>query len=649
MRSVRRCLGAFGLVLIALVLIGCGGPEAIDYSGPVAGWDAFGGDAGGLQYSPLTQVTAANVTDLELAWVHKHGDISDGSDGTTRTSYNVAPILVDDTLVVCTGYNRVIAIDAETGAERWAFDPEQRLTKLRGPYPRVCRGVAHWPGNDDPAPCSSRILTATVDSQLIAIDAANGKPCEDFGTHGRVELREGVDGEPWEYYVTAPPLVVGDLVVVGALVSDNLRADAPSGVVRAFDVRSGRLAWAWDPVPPGSERPADAEGYRPGTANVWSIMSADAERDLIFIPTGNAAPDYFAGNRGGLDYYSSATVALRASTGQVVWRRQYVHHDLWDYDTPSQPTLWDFPGPDGPIPVVVQSTKMGHVFILHRETGEPLFPIEERPVPQNGVPLETLSPTQPFPTHVPALHPSSFGPEDAWGFTSYDQGKCAEIIARYRHDGIFTPPTLEGSIQFPGSAGGANWGGVAIDGSGVLFVNQTRMPAVIKLIPRAEYDAMPDKTSTYPAELYPMKGTPYALSRFPLLSPFDAPCNAPPWGTLTAVDLVKGEVLWEVALGTTRDQAPFPMWLSLGAPNLGGPLATAGGLLFIGATTDKFLRAFDVRSGEEIWTQRLPFTANSNPITYRLRPDGKQYVLIAAGGHGWSEPGDALMAFALPD
>ncbi len=649
MTSLRRVVAALALVLVACVFVSCDGTAEIDYGGPVAGWPGFGGE-GGRSFSPLTQITPENVDALELAWVHRHGDRSDGSDGTTRTSFNAAPILLDDAILICTPFNRVISIDAETGEQRWAFDPGQRLQKLEGPYTRVCRGVDHWTSPGAPGTCSQRVFTATLDSELIAIDAKTGLPCRDFGRDGRVRLREGIEGEAWEYYTTSPPVVVGDVVVVGALVSDNLRVDAPSGVVRGFDVRTGKLAWAWDPIPPGVERRADAQGYRPGTANVWAIMSADPERDLVFVPTGNAAPDYFAASRGGLDAYSSATVALRGSTGELVWIRQHVHHDVWDYDTPSKPTLYEFPGPDGPIPAIVQSTKMGHVFLLHRETGEPLFPVEERPVPQGGVPLETLSPTQPFPTHIPPLHPASFGPDDAWGFTPYDRAKCREMIEALRHDGIFTPPTLEGSIQFPGSAGGANWGGVAIDtNTHTLIVNQMRLSSGMKLIPRAEYDAMPDKTAAYPQELYPMHGTPYALSRFPLLSPFGAPCNPPPWGILTAVDLVKGEVLWESTLGTTRDQAPFPMWLRLGTPNLGGLVATASGLVFIGATTDKFLRAFDTRSGEEVWSQRLPYTANSNPMTYRLRQDGKQYVVVAAGGHGWSEPGDALMAFALPD
>ncbi|MFP6580256.1 MAG: pyrroloquinoline quinone-dependent dehydrogenase [Myxococcota bacterium] len=629
----------------------------MDYDGPTADWPEYGGDSGGSRWSPLTQIDRANVEDLELAWVYHHGDISDGSDGTTRTAFNATPIVVDDRLFFCTGTNRVIALDPASGTELWTFDPANRVTKLKGPYPRSCRGVAYAVVEPEAPPgtrCARRIFTGTVDSELIAIDAESGKLCHDFGEQGRVALREGVgDAAPWEYYVTSPPIVVGEVVVVGALVADNERSDAPSGVVRAFDIESGRLRWAFDPVPPsktGSRRRARARrDYTQGTPNVWSILSADRERGLVFVPTGNPSPDYWAAGRDGLDYYGSSTIALDAKTGRVVWAFQTVHHDVWDYDVAAQPTLIDFPGPDGPVPAVIQATKMGHVFLLDRETGEPLFAVEERPVPQKGAPGEMLSPTQPFPTHIPPLHPQRLDPEDAWGFTPWDRARCKETLARYRSDGIFTPATLEGTIQYPGSAGGANWGGVSVDrDAGVFFVNQLRMPAVVTLIPRAEYEAMDRDAVVYPSELYPMEGAPYALRREPILSPLGAPCNPPPWGTLTAVDLASGAVLWESTLGTTRDVAPFPVWLPLGAPNLGGSVATAGGLVFIGATTDKFLRAFDSRTGSLVWSHRLPFTANATPLTYRLGRDAKQYVVVASGGHGWSEPGDALMAFALP-
>jgi quinoprotein glucose dehydrogenase len=650
--ALAAALAALGGTAL-MALAGCRRAAPLDLSGPTAEWREYGGDKGGLHWSPLTQITRENVRDLEPAWTYRHGDRSDGSDGTTRTSFNATPLVVGDAMFFCTGYNRVIALDAETGRERWTFDPGQRARKLSGPYARVCRGVAYWEATEAAerdAACGRRIFTGTIDSELIALDAASGRPCADFGKGGRVGLREGVaDGAPaWEYYPTSPPLAVGDLVAVGALVADNLRTDAPAGVVRAFDARSGALRWAWDPVPPGYAR-KPGQVYARGTPNVWSFLSADPERDLLFVPTGNPSPDLYGGERRGLDHYGSSVIALRASTGKLVWQFQTVHHDLWDYDVPAQPTLLDLDLGGRKVPALAQITKMGHLFVLDRESGAPLWPVEERPVPQGGAPGETLSPTQPFPTRPPALHPATLRPEDAWGMTPWDRGKCAEKLAALRNDGIFTPPSLEGSLLFPSNAGGPNWGGVSIDPRrGRLFVNQMRLAGFVQLIPRAEYDALPNKEAVYPEELYPMEGTPYAARRGPVSSPFGAPCNPPPWGVLTAVDLGTGRVLWEVRLGTTRDQAPFPMWLPLGAPNLGGSLATAGGLVFIGATTEKFLRAFDADTGEEIWRTRLPYTANATPMSYRLRPDGKQYVAVAAGGHGWSDPGDALMAFALP-
>jgi quinoprotein glucose dehydrogenase len=665
--SIPVSITAF-LAATLLSLPACDRAVPVDDLGPTADWPEYGGDKGGLRFSPLTQITPENVNDLEVAWVYHHGDVADGSDGDSRTSFNATPIVAGDWLYFCTGYHRVIALDPETGEERWTHDPQTRVRQLRGPYPRTCRGLAHWDGitASSGGACRSRIFMGTIDSELIALDAETGRPCADFGSGGRVDLRAGIgEAPPWEYYVTSPPVVVRDVVVVGALVSDNLRVDAPAGVVRGFDARTGALRWAWDPVPPGwaqegkgAERPrSEAQpseartgwGYTPGTPNAWSILSGDEERGLVFVPMGNASPDYFSAARGGLDHFASSVVALDAETGEVRWSFQTVHRDVWDYDVASQPTLFEIPGVAGGAPAVAQATKMGHVFLLHRETGRPLFDVEERRVPQGDVPGEVLSPTQPFPTHIPPLHPTALRPEDAWGFTPWDRAKCAEIIAGYRSEGIFTPASLEGSIQYPGSAGGANWGGVAIDpDAGVLFVNQSRMPMVVTLIPREEYEALGSPDAEYPEELYPMEGTPYAVRRGPLFSPLGAPCNRPPWGTLTAVDLATGDVLWESTLGTTRDQAPFPLWLALGSPNLGGPIVTAGGLVFIGATTDKFLRAFDARTGDEIWTQRLPYTANATPITYRLRREGRQLVVVAAGGHGWSEPGDALIAFALP-
>ncbi|MFI5320608.1 MAG: pyrroloquinoline quinone-dependent dehydrogenase [Myxococcota bacterium] len=642
-------------VLFALALAACQPARVeIDTHGPTANWPQYGGSAAGLSYSPLTQITAANVKSLALAWEHRSGDFSAATATQSRTSFGARPIVPNDTLYYCTAFNNVIALDPESGAQRWRFDAQLQNRKLEGPYPLVCRGVSYWsePSRSG-AVCEERILTATLDSELIALDAQTGEPCASFGNAGRVNLREGIGKAPaWETYTTSPPLVLGDLVVVGSLVSDNLRIDAPSGVVRAFDARTGALRWAWDPVPPGWKERERAPGeplYTAGTPNAWSILSGDAERGLVFVPTGNPSPDLFNAIRQGLDYYGSSVVALRADTGEVAWHYQTVHDDVWDYDVPAQPTLFQSEGVGGGRPGVIALTKHGFMFLLDRESGQPLYPVEERPAPQGGVPGEALSATQPWPTHPGPLVPTSVATDDAFGFTPIDRADCRAQLARIRNDGLFTPPTREGSIVYPGTAGGPNWGGTAIDeANGVAYVNSMRAAMVAQLVPREEFERLDWKSVQYPTELYPMAGAPYGVKRGPLLSSFGAPCVPPPWGTLAAVDLKTGQKRWEVTLGTTRDQAPFPLWFDLGAPNLGGTLATAGGVVFIGATTDKFVRAFDARSGKPLWRYRTPYTANATPMTFRLRKNGKQFVVIAAGGHGWSEPGDALLAFALP-
>jgi quinoprotein glucose dehydrogenase len=633
----------------SILHLGCGGVPRDD-AGPVADWPAYGGDAGGQRFSPLTQITPENVDALEVAWIHRSGDVLDGTRSLGKSSLQVTPILVDDTLYACTPRGIVLALEPESGRELWRYDPGVDASRF---YVVNCRGVSHW--RDEAAParsfCRSRILLATLDARLVALDAGSGVPCPGFGSGGQVDLGAGIgDRAPGEYGVTSPPAVIGDRIVVGSMVLDNRRRDAPGGVVRAFDARSGALVWAWDPLPPGTL--GAGPPYARGTTNAWAPLSVDADRGLVFVPTGNTSPDYYGGDRDGLDHWSSAVVALDAATGTPRWRFQTVHHDVWDYDVPAQPTLFDWPGPEGAVPALVQATKLGHLFVLDRETGEPLLPVEERPVPQAGaVPGEALSPTQPFPVAPAPLHPAGLAAQDAFGFTPWDRAKCRDAIASLRSDGVFTPPSLEGSVQFPGMIGGMNWGGVAVDPTrGLVVVNTQQIATRIRLLTReALEEKYGDDIPAYGVE--PMEGSPYALERAPLLSPLGAPCNPPPWGTLAAVDAATGAVRWQVPLGTTRDLAPWPLWLATGTPNLGGPLATASGLVFIGATTDFFLRAFDVETGEELWKARLPTAAHATPMTYRLREDGRQYVVIAAGGHGvlGTPPSDALIAFALAD
>ena len=618
----------------------------------MAGWPSVGGDVGGSRYSPLIQIAPHNVTDLEVAWTYHTGDIADGKEGRPRGAFEATPILADGTLYLCSPTNRVIALDAETGAERWVHDPDVDRT---APWGYTCRGVAHWRDRRAPegAACARRIFTATSDARLIALDAVTGSPCADFGRGGAVDLRAGLGQvDDGEVKVTSPPTPIADVVAVGSTISDNRRLAPPGGVVRGFDARSGALRWAFDPAPP--DRPPLPPGpdgsprYHRGTANSWSLSSADPERDLLFVPMGAASPDFYGGLREGIDHYASSTVALRGSTGEVVWSFETVHHDLWDYDVGSQPTLLELERDGRRVAAVAQPTKVGHVFLLDRETGEPVYPVEERPVPQGGAPGETLSPTQPFPTHPPPLQPEALTPADAWGLTPWERDACRERIASLRSEGPFTPPSVDGSIQLPGVAGGVNWGSAAWDPErGLLVMALNRMPNVQTLIPRDEVDRI---VPNPPSEiLFPQRGTPYAALQQVLLSPLGVPCIAPPWGTLVAVDLVSGEKRWEVPLGGTRGMAPFPFWFDWGMPHMGGPLVTASGLVFIGAALDGYLRAFDLMSGDEIWKAHLPAGGQATPMTYRLDADSPQYVVIAAGGHATlgTESGDAVVAFAL--
>jgi quinoprotein glucose dehydrogenase len=630
----------------------CGIAPGVLLAASGTGWPEYGGDAGGTRYSALTQITRANVTQLRVAWTYRTGDVPTKKQ---LAAFEATPILVDGTLYLSTPFNRIIALDPETGTERWRYDPQIDLSVRYSDF--TSRGVAAWldPAAASGAPCRRRIFHATNDARLIALDAATGKPCTDFGTDGQVDLSLGVGKvHAWEYGVSSPPAVVHDLVIVGSKVADNQRLDAPSGVVRAFDARSGRRRWGWDPVPPevpGPTAPGSngQPGYRLGTANAWAPFAADAERDLVFVPTGNTSPDYYGGERHGSDYYASSVVALRASTGAVVWHFQTVHHDLWDYDVPAQPALITVQRDGASIPAVAQATKMGHVFILNRETGMPLLPVEERPVPQTTVPGEHTAPTQPFPVAPPPLVPQRLAPDEAWGVTPWDRRWCRKRIEASRNEGIFTPPSLQGTIMFPGNAGGTNWGSVAFDSDrGRLLVNTSNLPFIVGLIPRDRFDA--EKAAHPGIEFAAQTGTPYGMRRETFLSPLGLPCNPPPWGTLAAIDVSSGAIRWQVPLGTTRDILPVPISLRVGTPNLGGPIVTASGVVFIGAAMDNSLRAFDVDSGEELWAGRLPAGGQATPMTYRLRDGGKQFVVIAAGGHGrgGTTLGDYVVAFALP-
>ena len=621
-------------------------------------WSFYGKDAGGTRFSPLKQINLKNVRKLKLAWNYRTGEADSQSPLRKKAAFEATPILIDKTLYLSTPYNRIIALDAGSGAEKWIYDPQVNLLSKR--YSEITsRGVAAWSGEAN-GRREQRIFFGTIDARLIALDAGSGKLCPDFGANGQIDLRKDVGllklGDYQNYQITSPPTVIGDLVIVGSSIGDNVAVELERGVVRAFDARTGELRWSWDPVP---RQPNDAaarmwignDAQRTGAANAWSIISADPERDLIFIPTSSPSPDFYGGARLGNNSYANSLVALRASTGQIVWHFQVVHHDLWDYDVAAQPLLTNIKHDNRVTPAVVVSTKMGHIFVLDRGSGKPLFPVEERVVPQSDVPGEQSSPTQPFPVKPASLVPQRLSPVDAWGVNQDERDWCRERIKSLHWEGMFTPPSLEGTIMFPGNVGGVNWGGAAYDEKrGLLFAATNRLATVVKLIPREEFDKprSEGEGSRLGGEYGAQTGAPYGMYREPLLSPKGAPCNPPPWGTLSAVDLKTGKLKWEIPLGVIPGLSQFPDAAKWGSINLGGPIATGGGLIFVAAAMDEKLRAFNTENGNEEWSAELPASAQATPMTYQI--GGKQYVVIAAGGHGklGTKMGDSVVAYALP-
>jgi quinoprotein glucose dehydrogenase len=608
-------------------------------------WPHWGGDEGGTRYSPLSEIGPQNVARLKKAWTYNIGMI-DAPEMSSPT-FEGTPIVADGRMFVCSGLGKVAAVDPQTGKELWAYQYE---ADTEGSYLLNCRGMSYHADADaagSSAECPSRVFAGTLDGRLIALDAATGKPCAGFGDNGELDLRKGLGTvEPGDFSLSSPPVIIDGKIVLGGRIPDNMRVDVPAGVIRAFDVHSGELVWAWNSAPPGEE-PLPGEPYVRGTPNAWAPLAADSERNLVFVPTGNASTDHSNIMRGERDHFAASIVALDAGSGELKWHFQTVHRDHWDYDIPSQPVLFPLLRDGVEIPALAQSTKQGHIFILNRETGEPLFPVEERAVSLLGaIEGERYSPTQPFPANPAFIVRRELAREDIWGFTPWDKGKCLEMFDSANWEGVFTPPSTRGTIMFPSFMGATNWGGVSVDPvNNILVVNTTQVPAIIRMYPRAEADALRASGKF----LLPSEGAPYAHSMAPMLSPLGAPCIKPPWGTLLAIDLKKGERMWEVPLGSTRDVAPFPLWFDWGVPNLGGSLITASGLVFIGATTDNYLRAFDVRSGEVLWKGRLPGGGQATPMSYRLESNGKQYVVIAAGGHKYlgTDISDALVAYTL--
>jgi quinoprotein glucose dehydrogenase len=651
-----------GGILAAVALVAIGSWEAVTNSPVAAGgakqegdWPAYGRDPGGSRYSPLSQINRGNVGKLKSAWTYRTGAADVKYAFAKRAAFEATPILVDGLLFLSTPYNRVIALDPATGIEKWTYDPQVKLDRHYSET--TSRGVSAWPAPNDKRKIARRIFAGTLDARLIALDAATGKPCADFGENGQVDLTRDVRMvERGNYQVTSPPAVIGDAVVVGSAIGDNRGVELERGVVRAYDARVGKLLWSWDPIPKNASDPArktwDGESAdRTGAANAWSIISTDAELGLVFVPTSSPSPDFYGGERKGDNRYANSVVALRAATGAVVWHFQVVHHDLWDYDVASQPMLINLKRNGRDVPAVAVGTKMGMIFVLDRRNGKPIFPVEERPAPQTTVKGEQTSATQPFPTLPRPLVPHRLKPEDAWGLTDKDRDACREKIASLRSEGIYTPPSLEGTVAIPGNVGGMNWSGMSFDPvRQLLITNTNNLPFLIKLIPRDEYNAMREtgEVNRLKGEFGRQTGAPYAMYREPLMSPGGTPCVAPPWGKLTAVDLKTGEIRWEAPLGRIPQISLFPKSAEFGSINLGGSMVTAGGLVFIAAAMDDKLRAFDIETGKVIWEGQLPASAQAAPMSYSV--NGKQFVVICAGGHGklGTKMGDHVVAFTLP-
>jgi membrane-bound PQQ-dependent dehydrogenase (glucose/quinate/shikimate family) len=613
-------------------------------------WHHYGNTTHGTRYARLDQIDASNVGGLQEIWHYRTG----------RTGqFKATPLQIGELLYVCTAMNVVVALDAETGEKRWEFDPQLEIASVG--FNGTCRGVSYYRAPDGySGDCPTRIIMGTTDARLMAVDAKSGERCMSFGNEGQVDLMKGIgEAKPDIYLVTTPPLIARNLAVVGTRVADNFEVNEPSGVVRAYDAITGEFAWAWDLGRPGiNTEPAAGEQYTRGTPNVWTLMSYDDELGLIYAPTGNSTPDFFGAHRTeAAERYSSSVVALDVADGSVRWSFQTVHHDVWDYDVPSQPTLVDLPQADGSIvPALVQPTKRGELFLLDRRTGTPLADVEEQPVPQGPVEHEWLAKTQPFSTGMPRFRPA-VSEADMWGLTPFDQMWCRIEFRKMRYEGHFTPPSLEGTFVFPGNAGGFNWGGVAVDEDRRLLVaTPLIMGSRLALIPR---DQVPKEVKRY-LQL----GTPYAADIRMFMSPLQMPCMRPPYGRIALVDLQTRQIVWNKRLGTTNESGPWGrkigVRLPMGVPLAAGAIVTQGGLIFFGGGMDRYFRAFDVTTGDELWREYLPAPAQATPMSYLSPRTKRQIVVITVPGasrFGMAESDDKsppdplgghIIAYALP-
>lgn len=627
------------------------------------GWAYYGGDEGGSRYSPLQQINRENVGKLELAWQYRTGAVAANPSLKSMIDFQATPTLLPAAagvhLVICDPFGKVIALDPASGKERWIMDPQIDKTPYAGRF--KCKGVAYWADSAAPAgtACAHRLFLATADKRLIAMDARDGKLCAGFGVQGQVDvdvlIRALVPADGTQLtQLVSPPTVVRDVVAVSSFSNKFKSASSVNGAIRGFDARTGALRWTFDPLVRDAATGLTPTPQNVGGANTWVPMSADSPRDLLFVPTAGPAPNYWGVHRPGNNNHANSIIALRGSTGEVIWHFQTLHHDVWDRDVGSTPILTDIDRDGRKVPSVIQLVKTGMVFAFNRETGEPLFPIEERPVPTDtDIPGEQLSPTQPFPVKPPVLVRNTISPDDAWGFTIFDKNACRKKIESMRHGGHYEPIMSTGTILYPQPGGGSNWGGGAYDPQRNLLITPvSQIPYYVKLLPRAEVDP---EFAKRPEAGAPMQepgylgDTPYGVKQGPLMSPSFTPCTAPPWNMLVAVDMVSGDIRWKIPFGRLDKLMPFPIPLNLGGPSAGGPIVTASGLIFIGATPDNRVHAYDIETGEELWEMRAPTSAMATPMTYEV--NGRQYVVFTAGGHSWYDAkgvDDYVLAYALP-
>ncbi|UVL59702.1 glucose/quinate/shikimate family membrane-bound PQQ-dependent dehydrogenase [Pseudomonas sp. B21-032] len=648
------------------------GLTAVDPANAQKDWAHYGNSEGGSRFAALDQINRSNVDKLKVAWTYHTGDvaISDGNGAEDQ----LTPLQVGNKVFICTPHNNLIALDADTGKELW-----KNPINAKSAVWQRCRGMAYFDAsapiaqptqpNSTPiiaasvpagANCQRRLLTNTIDARLIAVDADTGEFCQGFGNNGQVDLKAGLGNVPDAFYqLSSAPLMAGTTVVVGGRVADNVQTDMPGGVIRGFDVISGQMRWAFDPGNPQDRNaPTGDNTYVRSTPNSWAPMSYDPAMNTLFLPMGSSSTDIYGVERTELNHkYGASVLALDATSGEEKWVYQTVHNDLWDFDLPMQPSLIDFTKADGQsVPALVIGTKAGQIYVLDRASGKPLTEVVETPVKPGNIPGEPYSPTQPKSVGMPQIGAQQLTESDMWGATPYDQLLCRIDFKKMRYDGLYTAPGTDLSLSFPGSLGGMNWGSISTDPvHGFIFVNDMRLGLWIQMIPSQNKGqaASGGEALNTGMGAVPLKGTPYAVNKNRFLSVAGIPCQAPPFGTLTAIDMKTRKVAWQVPVGTVEDTGPLGIRMHLpikvGLPTLGGTLSTQGGLVFIAGTQDFYLRAFNSANGEEVWKARLPVGSQGGPMTYVSPKTGKQYVVITAGGARQStDRGDYVMAYALP-